>query len=205
MGLSTMHYIAEDIPREVNGKIWASLIAPRPLALISTQSALGVPNIAPYNSYSGLATYPPMLGVSFSKRDGGDKHTLENIKATQVFVVNLVPRYLADIMNQSAEGTAVEDDFARLGLTAIQAETVDCPRIGECPASIECRVTSIFELPPSKCELVAAQIVGVYMRDEFVPEGGGFDPMAADLLSSVGAEDYLSLNGETLHLPKTWG
>ena len=58
-----MHYIAEDIPREVNGKIWAALIAPRPLALISTQSTFpGVPNIAPYNSYSGLATYPPMLG-----------------------------------------------------------------------------------------------------------------------------------------------
>jgi flavin reductase (DIM6/NTAB) family NADH-FMN oxidoreductase RutF len=200
-----MHYIAENIPREINGRIWASLIAPRPLALISTQSASGVPNIAPYNSYAGLATYPPMLGVSFSKRDGEDKHTLENIKATQVFVVNLVPRYLADIMNQSAEGTAMENDFARLGLTPIQAETVDCPRISESPASIECRVTSIFELPPSKCELVAAQIVGVYLRDEFVTEGGGFDPMAADLLASVGAEDYLSLNGETLHLPKTWG
>ena len=200
-----MHYIAEDIPREVNGKLWAALIAPRPLALISTQSADGVPNIAPYSSYAGLATYPPMLGVSFSQREGGDKHTLANIKATQVFVINLVPRYLADIMNQSAEGTTVEDDFARLGLTPIQAKTINCPRIGESPASIECRVTSIFPLPPSKCELVAAQIVGVYLRDEFVTEHGGFDPMAADLLASVGAEDYLSLNGEMLHLPKTWG
>ena len=200
-----MHYISENIPREVNGKIWAALIAPRPLALISTQSASGVPNIAPYNSYSGLATYPPMLGVSFSQREDGDKHTLENIKAMQVFVINLVPRFLAEVMNQSAEGTAIEDDFARLGLTPIPAETVDCPRIGESPASLECRVTSIFPLPPSKCELVAAQIVGVYLRDEFVTEGGGFDPMAADLLASVGAEEYLSLNGETLHLPKTWG
>ncbi len=200
-----MHYISENIPRDVNGKLWAALIAPRPLALISTQNALGVPNIAPYNSYAGLATYPPMLGVSFSRRDGKDKHTLENIKATQVFVINLVPRYLAEIMNQSAEGTAIEDDFARLGLTALRSESVGCPRIVECPASIECRVTDIFALPPSKCELVAAQIVGVYLRDEFVTESGGFDPMAADLLASVGAEDYLSLNGETLHLPKTWG
>ncbi|MGI4792271.1 MAG: flavin reductase family protein [Janthinobacterium lividum] len=200
-----MHYIAENIPRDVNGKIWAALISPRPLALISTQDTNGVPNIAPYNSYSGLATYPPMLGVSFSQRAGEDKHTLANIKATQVFVINLVPRYLADIMNQSAEGTTVEDDFARLDLTAIKTETVNGLRIGECPASIECRVTSIFPLPPSKCELVAAQIVGVYLRDEFVTESGGFDPMAADLLSSVGAEDYLSLNGESLHLPKTWG
>ncbi len=200
-----MHYIAENIPRDVNGKMWAALIAPRPIALISTQNASGVPNIAPYNSFAGLATYPPMLGVSFSKRGDEDKHTLENIKATREFVINLVPRFLADVMNKSAEGTSVEDDFARLGLTAIRAGTVDCPRIGECPASIECRVTDIFALPPSRCEFVAAQITGVFLRDEFVTEGGGFDPMAADLLASVGAEDYLSLNGETLHLPKTWG
>jgi flavin reductase (DIM6/NTAB) family NADH-FMN oxidoreductase RutF len=200
-----MHYIAENIPREVNGKIWAALIAPRPLALISTQDANGVPNIAPYNSYAGLATYPPMLGVSFSQREGGDKHTLANIKARQVFVINLVPRYLAEVMNTAAEGTEITDDFARLGLTAIAAETVNCPRIGESPASLECRVTNIYPLPPSKCEFVVAQIVGVYLRDEFVTEGGGFDPLAADLLASVGAEDYLSLNGETLHLPKTWG
>ena len=164
-----------------------------------------MPNIAPYNSYAGLATYPPMLGVSFSKRDGEDKHTLENIKATQVFVINLVPRYLADIMNQSAEGTAIEDDFARLGLTAFKPR----PWTARASASVR-RVLNavspdIFALPPSKCELVAAQITGVYLRDEFVTESGGFDPMAADLLASVGAEDYLSLNGETLHLPKTWG
>ena len=131
-----MHYIAEDVPREVNGKIWAALIAPRPIALISTQSASGVPNIAPYNSYAGLATHPPMLGVSFSQRQAAKTSThWRTSRQTQVFVINLVPRFLADVMNQSAEGTTVEDDFARLGLTAIQAETVDCPRIGECPAS----------------------------------------------------------------------
>lgn len=200
-----MHYIADQIPREVNGKIWAALIAPRPIALISTQDAQGVPNVAPYNSFAGLATYPPMLGVSFSQRDGGDKVTLANIKASREFVINLVPRFLAETMNTSAEGTEKEDDFARLGLTNAPCEAVTCPRIGESPASIECRVTDIHGLPPSKCEFVVAQIVGVYLRDEFVTESGGFDPMAADLLASVGAEDYLSLNGDTLHLPKTWG
>ena len=200
-----MHYIAEDIPRDLNGKIWASLIAPRPIALISTRDAQGVPNIAPYNAYAGLASYPPMLGLSFSQREGEDKHTLANIKATQVFVINLVPRFLADTMNKSAAGTDKEDDFARLGLTALPAGTVDCPRIGESPASIECRVTGIMPLPPSKCEFVAAQIVGVYLRDEFVTESGGFDPLAADLLASIGPEDYISVNGEILRLPKMWG
>jgi flavin reductase (DIM6/NTAB) family NADH-FMN oxidoreductase RutF len=201
-----MHLITDDISRELNGKLWASLIAPRPIALISTRSADGVPNIAPYNSYAGLATHPPMLGVSFSgAKGGGDKHTLANIKSTGVFVVNLVPRFLADIMNKSAEGADAEDDFARLSLSAAPAETVDCPRIVGSPASLECRLVNTMPLPPSRCEFVVGQITGVFLRDEFVREDGTFDPMAADLLTSIGAEDYLSLNGESLFLPKTWG
>ena len=200
-----MHLKSENIDRELNGKLWACLIAPRPLALITTRDASGTPNIAPYNSYAGLATHPPMLGVSFSQRAGQDKNTLANIKATGVFVVNLVPRFLADIMNTAAEGIGKEDDFARLGLTRAQAGTVDCPRIGESPASLECTVTGILPLPPSQCEFVAAQIVGVHLRDEYINEDGTFDAMAADLLASIGAEDYVSLSGDVLHLPKTWG
>ena len=200
-----MHLKADTIGRELNGKLWACLIAPRPLALITTRDGTGVPNIAPYNSYAGLATHPPMLGVSFSQRAGQDKNTLANIKETGVFVVNLVPRFLADIMNTSAEGVGKEDDFARLGLTRAQAETINCPRIGESPASLECIVTGILPLPPSQCEFVAAQIVGVHLRDEYVNEDGTFDGVAADLLASIGAEDYVSLAGDILHLPKTWG
>jgi len=199
-----MHYVVDQLPRELS-KLWAQLISPRPLALISTRSAAGVPNIAPYNSYAGLATYPAMLGVSFSQRDGQPKHTLVNIKATGEFVINLVPRFLGEIMNQSAEGTEVTDDFTRLGVTPIDCESVKVSRIAESPASLECRVVNTMLLPPSRCEFVVALIVGVTIRDEFVMADGGFDPLAADLLASVGPEDYVSVNGETLHLPKTWG
>jgi flavin reductase (DIM6/NTAB) family NADH-FMN oxidoreductase RutF len=199
-----MHLKIDQIPRHVNGKIWAALIAPRPLALISTRDEAGTPNIAPYNSFVGLATYPAMLGVSFSQRDGESKNTLANIKATQVFVINLVPRFLAEIMNLSAEGTVKEDDFARLELTRAEGKMIECPRIAESPASLECRVTGIHPLPPSQCEFVVAEVVGVFIRDEFVTSDQGFDPTAADLLASIGAEDYFSLNGETLFLPKSW-
>lgn len=200
-----MHLTADQIPRSLNGKIWATLIAPRPIALVATQSESGMPNIAPYNSFTGLATHPPMLGISFSQRDGQPKNTLVNIQASSEFTVNLVPRFLADLMNQSAEGSGREDDFARLGLTRAESVTIACPRILESPASLECRMTAIHTLPPSACALVVAQIVGIHMRDEFVTEAQGFDPVAADLLASVGAEDYLSLNGESLFLPRTWG
>jgi flavin reductase (DIM6/NTAB) family NADH-FMN oxidoreductase RutF len=199
-----MHLTTEQLPKNLRGTIWACLIAPRPIALISSVDAAGVPNIAPYNSYSGLANNPPLLGVSFSRRGDEEKTTLSNIKETGVFVINLVPRFLAEIMNKSAEGTGTEDDFQRLGLTRAEASTITCPRIVESPASLECRLVNTVPLPPSRCEMVVAQIVGVTIRDEFYTPENGFDPLAADLLASVGAEEYLSLNGETLHLPKSW-
>lgn len=199
-----MRLTIEQIPSHLRSGIWANLIAPRPLALISTLGSDGVPNIAPYNSYTGLATNPPLLGVSFSQGEGGEKQTLANIKATEEFVINLVPRFLAEEMNSAAAKADHADDFVRLGLTHIASESVACPRIGESPASLECRLLQIVPLPPSRCELVIGQVVGIFVRDEFYSNDKGFDTLASDLLASVGPEDYISVNGELLHLPKTW-
>ncbi len=140
-----------------------------------------MPNIAPYNSYAGLATYPPMLGVSFSQRAGEDKHTLANIKATGVFVINLVPRFLAEIMNTSRGRHRKRRRLCAPGPDACRCRHLDCPRIGESPASLECRVTDIMALPPSKCEFVVAQIVGIHLRDEFVKADGTFRPRRGGL------------------------
>ena len=199
-----MYLPADQIPRDLNGRLWAQLIAPRPLALVSTQDGAGVKNIAPFSSYAALSNYPPLIGLSFGLRpDDAEKRTLVNIRESGEFVVNLVPRYMAEIMTQSASHGEPEDDFFRLNVTPAPSETVAPPRIVECPGALECRLLQIVALAPSKCEFVVAQVIGVYLRDEFASDEG-FDPMAADLLASVGVEDYISLNGEVLTLPKTW-
>ena len=193
------------LPEAIRRSIWPQLISPRPLALVSTVSAEGVRNIAPYNSYCGLATSPPMLGISISSGRQSEKRTLQNARDTGEFVVNLTPRFLADVMVRAAEDTAEPmDDFIRLDLTPARAANVCADRIAECPAALECRVTQVVELPPSRCHLVVAQIVGVAIRDEFFDEAGGFDAAAADLLASIGVDQYVSVNGETLTLPVTW-
>jgi hypothetical protein len=66
-------------------------------------------------------------------------------------------------------------------------------------------LAAVVPLPPSDCQLVTAVITSIELRDEYVRSDGTFDAMAADLLCSVGAEDYISLNGEHLHLSKSWG
>jgi flavin reductase (DIM6/NTAB) family NADH-FMN oxidoreductase RutF len=146
-----------------------------------------------------------MLGLSVSARRSGEKRTLRNAEAAGAFVINLTPRYMADVMIAAAEDTPGDvDDFARLSVTPALSSHVPVERIQECPAALECRVARIVDLAPSRCRLIVAQIVAVSIRDEFYDPETGFDALGADLLASVGVDQYVTVNGETLTLPVTW-
>ncbi|NIM62581.1 MAG: flavin reductase family protein, partial [Acidobacteria bacterium] len=70
-------------------------IVPRPIAFVSTLSAGGRPNLAPYSFFSGVGAEP--MTVAFcpaNKPDGSEKDTLRNCKpvsegGTGEFVVNV--------------------------------------------------------------------------------------------------------------------
>ena len=206
-----MHLTIDQIPRNVGGKIWAAANrAPAPRARHHNGDGAGLPNIAPYNSFAGLATNPPMLGISFSRRDGGPKNTLANIQATHVFVVNLVPRFHgrhhdANPLKRTAIPRTIS--FAWGVTPAKDARRCRLPRhrrvsggAGVPPAS------AIVALPPSKCDFVVARDrPACIMRDEFVVNEQGFDPLAADLLGERGGGGlYLSSMERCCSLPKTW-
>lgn len=198
-----MHYEVATMPSNIGKAIWASLIAPRPIALISTLDEDGVPNIAPYNSFAGVSNNPPLISLSFGRREGRDKITYANVAATNEFVVNLVSRGLAEKMNLAAEGEEKTDDFERLELTPRSFETTSAPYIFECPASLACRILKIIDLAPSQCTLVIGEVTEVHFSADYSKDGL-FDPTAADLLASVGVEDYVSLKGGRAKLPRTW-
>ncbi|MBC8102017.1 MAG: flavin reductase family protein [Cytophagales bacterium] len=196
--------IFDELPFEQRSAILASVVAPRPLAWITSRGVAvgegteqGV-NIAPFNSYTGLANSPPLVGVAFSERESEPKDTLANIEATGEFVLNIVTRTLAEAMNESArEYGRGTDDFQRLGLNAAPIDGVSVPRIAESPAALGCVVESIVDLPPSRCRLVVARVVGAFISE-------GFDTVGADVLASVGPLRYASLR-DPFTLPKVWG
>jgi flavin reductase (DIM6/NTAB) family NADH-FMN oxidoreductase RutF len=79
------------------------VIAPRPIAWVSTVSATGVTNLAPFSFFTGVGSRPPsVLFCPANRRDGGQKDTLKNILATREFVINVVPYRLAEVMNLSS-------------------------------------------------------------------------------------------------------
>lgn len=121
-------------------KLMASLIVPRPIALVTTLGANGVVNAAPFSMFNMIGEDPPILMISINRlADGRLKDTAANILHNGEFVVHMSDEPLAQKMH--ACGEALPSDVSELtavGLTPVPSHTVKPPRIQESPIAFEC-------------------------------------------------------------------
>jgi flavin reductase (DIM6/NTAB) family NADH-FMN oxidoreductase RutF len=121
-------------------KLMASLIVPRPIALVTTINANGVVNAAPFSMFNMVGEDPPLVMVSINRLDHGLlKHTAANILANGEFVVHLADEAIAEKMHDCAK-TVAEDvsELKMVGFTAVASKTVAPPSIAEAPIAFEC-------------------------------------------------------------------
>src|SRR5580658_8330401 len=106
-------------------------IMPRPVAWVSTMSAEGRTNLAPFSFFQGVTANPPtLLIVPVNNREGRKKDTARNIEETGEFVVNVVPFALAEQMNATAALLpAEESEFAKFGIGQAPSTRVKPPRV----------------------------------------------------------------------------
>jgi flavin reductase (DIM6/NTAB) family NADH-FMN oxidoreductase RutF len=159
-------------------RLLISMIVPRPIAFVSTRSAAGRPNLAPFSFFMGVAGEPPLLALSISTRAGGLKDTARNLAETGEFVVNAATEDLAEAVNRASGDYAPEiDEFALTGLTPAPCIRVAPPRVAEAAFSLECRTHTIlpFGGPERGTQLIVGEVVWMHVREdvlEATPEGG---------------------------------
>jgi flavin reductase (DIM6/NTAB) family NADH-FMN oxidoreductase RutF len=121
-------------------KLMASLIVPRPIALITTINAAGVVNAAPFSMFNMVGEDPPVVMVSINRlHDGRLKDTAANILANGEFVVHLADEAIADKMHGCGEALPHDQsELAHVGLTPVPSHRVRPPRIAEAPVAFEC-------------------------------------------------------------------
>jgi flavin reductase (DIM6/NTAB) family NADH-FMN oxidoreductase RutF len=146
--------------------ILASLVTPRPIALVTTLSADGRVNAAPFSFFNLLGANPPILAFAPGDRDDGTpKDTALNIRATHEFVVNLVDEKIAGAMNECAASLPFgENELIRAGLTAVPSSLVKPPRIAESPVNLECAGWGTLQI--GKNRVVIGLIKRLHLRDE---------------------------------------
>ncbi len=121
-------------------KLMASLIVPRPIALVTTISASGVVNAAPFSMFNMIGETPPVLMISINRlSDGQLKDTAANILHNGEFVVHMSDEAIGQKMHACGEAFPSHvSELEAVGLTPVPSHTVKPPRIKESPIAFEC-------------------------------------------------------------------
>lgn len=183
-----------------------ALVVPRPIGWISSLAADGAANLAPYSFFNLVSSQPPTLIVSVGQRDGRDKDTLANARASGELVVNVVSADLTEAMNLSAVESGPEhDEFAFAGVTRAPSAAVRAPRVAEARAHLEARVVDIVPLPDddgvARNHLVIARIVHVHVDDALFTPPHRVDVAALAPVARLAGTAYGRL-GELFSLPR---
>lgn len=146
--------------------ILASLVTPRPIALVTTMSPDGKINAAPFSFFNLFGASPPILAVAPGDRaDGTPKDTARNIRLTHEFVVNLVDEAIAEAMNRCAASLPYgENELASAGLHGAPSSLVKPPRIVESPVNLECQEWGTLQIGGNR--VVIGLIKRVHLREE---------------------------------------
>jgi flavin reductase (DIM6/NTAB) family NADH-FMN oxidoreductase RutF len=175
-------------PNEIYSLL-VSLVVPRPIALVSTLSGVGVPNLAPFSFFMVGGANPPSLMVSPVLGNHLDeKDTLSNVRQTGEFVVNLVDFSMRDGMNQ-ASMPLNESEWEYAGFTPLPSETVKPARVAQSQVHLECRLFTVVE--HGHGPVAARYIIGEILRFHFSERAaaGKFHPIAR-----LGGPEYLDLD-----------
>ncbi len=169
-------------------------ITPRPIAWVSTISAAGKTNLAPFSFFQGVCSKPPTLMFSGAiDRHGKKKDSVLNAIAVPEFVVNIVPHALAEPMNLTAAPLPHgESEFEKFGIASAPSIKVRPPRVAAAPVAFECRVDRIVDFGegPQGSNVVFGRIVHAHVADAVLGADGHIDPRKLDTSGRMGGDLY---------------
>ncbi|GAA3286089.1 flavin reductase family protein [Arthrobacter citreus] len=189
------YFDPEEMPSGDFYRLLTSVVVPRPIAWVSTQSAEGIDNLAPHSFFTVSSVHPPIIQFT----SVGEKDSLRNIRATGEFVVNMSPASLMAEVNATGTSFPPEvSEFDAAGLTREESLTVSPPRVKESPVALECKTHLI--LPMGDCTIIFGRVTHAAVLSEFLD---GDHPRIHQLepLSRLGLDEW-SMLGEVREIKR---
>lgn len=181
-----MQFEVEGLRKQDVYNLLIGLVAPRPIALVTSRNESGSLNAAPFSAYNYLCTDPPVVGIGVTDRPEAKfvpKDTARNIRQTGEFVVNVVTEDILEGMNICATDFPAEiSEVEMAGFGTVGSKLVSVPRLREAHAALECRELQTIEIGRSR--IVLGQVVAFYIEDRFLDPGGPY--VKAEELHAVG-------------------
>ena len=194
------------VPTHQTYNLLIGLVAPRPIAWITSIDLAGRINAAPFSAYNYVGIDPPIVAVGVGNRPGPGvvgKDTAQNIRNTREFVINVVNEALAQAMVTCAvDFPPGVNELEIAGLKTVPSSIVSVPRIMEAPASLECREITTMEIGNSR--VILGQVVAIHVKDEFIDPAGSY--VRAEELHAIGRMNglgaYVRTRDSFFHVPR---
>lgn len=181
-------------------KLLTGCIGPRPIAVVSTISPEGKPNLAPFSFFSGGGSNPmTLLFCPANNERGHEKDTLANCKpvsegGTGQFAVCVATEAIIRPVVVSAEPLPFgESEYELAGLTPAACELIGPPRVKESPVCFECETVQVIRTNPGQPaggNVVLGRVVRVHVDDALVNERLHIDQGAIGLVGRMGGLSY---------------
>lgn len=192
-------------------RLMIGCIVPRPIAVVSTVSPDGRPNLAPFSFFNGIGAEPmTLLFCPANKADGSEKDTLANCKpvgegGSGEFVVNVaLEDYRREVAAAGEPLAYGESEFELTGLGMAASRVVSPPRLAESPVAFECRTIEVMRLASGVAggaNVVIGEIVHVYVRDDIVDEDLHVLPDRLPAIGRLGGLGYCTIR-DRFDLPR---
>lgn len=169
-------------------------ITPRPIAWVSTLSAEGRTNLAPFSFFQGVCANPPtLLFTGANDRNGKRKDSVINVEQVPEFVVNVVPYALRETMNLTAAPLPHgESEFEKFHIESAPSLRVRPPRVAAAPAAFECRLDRIVRIGegPLAANVVFGTVLCMHVSEAVLGPDGRISPQKLDTIGRMGGDCY---------------
>jgi flavin reductase (DIM6/NTAB) family NADH-FMN oxidoreductase RutF len=192
-------------------KLLIGCVVPRPIALVSTISADGRPNLAPFSFFNAVGSDPmTLLFCPGNRADGAEKDTLRNARPPEEggvgeFVVHASTEAIARRMvAASADLEYGESEFELVGLTPVASRVVKPPRVKESPVAFECETTQVIRTNPGAPlagNVVLGRVVWIHVAEELLNERRHVDPEKLRAVGRMGGLGYATTR-DRFELPR---
>ncbi len=201
-----MQFDPNELENSAVYKLLTGAIIPRPIGWISTISEDGINNLAPFSYFNMIGDDPPHVMFSTRRDNNTNKDTLNNVLATQQFVVNMVTEEVVEPMNASSQNVpSTVDEFELIGVTPLPSLKVKPMRVQESPIHFECQLVHHYFLEDHQqggaCILIG-RIVMIHVADALLLDNYKINPETYKPVARLAGSNYTKI-GETFSIKRT--
>jgi flavin reductase (DIM6/NTAB) family NADH-FMN oxidoreductase RutF len=180
-------------------RLITGVVVPRPIAWVTSLSASGVLNLAPFSAFTFVSPKPPMLAISVGRKGGIYKDTAQNILNNEEYVVHIADSSLMTVVHESStEHPPDVSEVEELRLSTVPGERIKVPRLAAAPIAMECRFRQCLEFGETRSRLIVGEVLVFHIRDGLL-HNGKIETEALDPIARIAGPRYAKL-GEIVTL-----